>query len=118
MQTEYRNGCENPETLEAYNKIAKAKHIYAYTMLVDEELGEVVEFSFNLHGDTFHAQVSPVTCVVTLIMEFDMKGSDGSRETYTDLYGYAELDNLLSLLEKIPHIDDVLIDMGDGERVH
>lgn len=119
MLNEYHNGCSQPSTLAAYNKITNIHHIHSYSMYVDEDAGEVVEISFDMGRDTFHGQINPETNVVTLIIEFETTHTDGSKELVHDLYGYAELDNLITLLKKLPHINDVLIDMGDGtERVH
>ena len=119
MLDEYMNGCKNPKTLEVYHKITHIHHIHSYSMYVDEDVGEVVEISFHMNGDDFHGQINPETGVVTLIIEFDMNVGDGQKERQSDLYGYAELDELIKLWQKVPHINEALIDMGrSGERVH
>jgi hypothetical protein len=119
MLTDYKNGCSQPETFEVYTKLHKVNHVHTLAMHYDEELGEVVEFSFTHGVDLFHGQVLPETGVVTLLMEYEVDVADGKKEPVVGLYGYAELDKLIEFLNKIPHINDVLIDTGGiRERVH
>jgi hypothetical protein len=119
MLDEYMNGCKNPKTLEVYHKITHIHHIHSYSMYVDEDVGEVVEIAFSMGGEDFHGQINPETGVVTLLMEYEVDVADGKKEPVVGLYGYAELDKLIEFLNKIPHINDVLIDTGGiRERVH
>lgn len=123
MLEDYKNGCSSPLTLEVYNKLTMVPHIFSWAMYVDDaEDGEMVDFSFSHYGDIFHGQVvtsgDNQSTVVALIMEYDMMMEGGEKERVSDFYGYVELDKLIELLNKIPHINSVMIDMGVKEKLH
>lgn len=118
MLEDYKNGCCKPPTLEAYDKLSKLNHVWSLGMYVDEEGEEVVGFSFTHYQDTFHGTVTPESGVAELIMEYDMMMEGGEKERVSDFYGYVELDKLIELLNKIPHINSIMIDMGTKDKLH
>ena len=107
----------SPETLAMYECVSRNKHIHTAGVFESND-EDIIHIGFTMNGMEFDGYIAEDTTIVELFLQSDIIEGEES-EADMRLYGYCEVKDLLELLNKLPHIDDVLIDMGTGmEMIH
>lgn len=117
MIEEY-NGCIEEETHKVYAIFQRLAHIHSHMMYV-EEGEEYVQIGFNLHGTEYVGVVTPQSGVVELYQVYGIITDGMEEKPNMGLHGFCEVYKLVELLNSVPHINDIMIDMGCGkENIH
>lgn len=118
------------ETLSMLEWLQKVPHMMAFSVHLDEYGDEVICLSFMQYHEVFHARIVPETGFTELYYEGDTKVSeDGesgleseseglTEENNLHYYGCAWIKDIVAVLESIPHVGHVLMDVKSEERVH
>lgn len=103
---EYENGCCEEETLKLYNLFKDNPHVHTIQMYVEElDNVECVSVGFMHYSDDLMVHFN----VETQVGEVWVSGEGESMFGYGE-YGVITVENLLTLLSKLPHIKDFMED--------
>jgi len=118
------------ETLSMLEWLQKVPHMMAFSVHLDEYGDEVICLSFMQYHELFHARIAPETGFTELYYEIDTDVSeDGEISSESELeglaevnplryYGCAKIADIVGVLESIPHIGHVMMDVKSEGRVH
>ena len=107
---DFSNGCMEKETLVVYSQFISNPHCHLVQMSSDDDV-EVVSVGFMHYGVDFMVHFDTSTSVGevwSLAEDYADEGKTG----YVP-YGMIEVDQLVALLDKLPHIDNFLVENAE-----